>query len=66
MIGVGVIAGLHDREFRGCLGETPTSPPRIASAHPDHRHGESLAVTDPKRGRDKYLMTSRDHWMLLI
>jgi hypothetical protein len=66
MIGVGGVAGLHDHELRAFPYGIPTSPSDIPSAHPDHRHGESLAVTDPKRGRDKYLMTSRDHWMLLI
>ena len=58
-------AGLHDRELRACPTEPPTSPSRIASAHPEHRPGGFRPEVDPDRtSAVNHLMTSNDHWML--
>jgi len=46
--------------------EFPTTPPRIATAHPGHRLGGFRAVAGPLRtAAVNHLMTSRDHWMLI-
>jgi len=49
MIGVGVIAGLHDREIRACPYGIPTSPSDIPIAHPEHRLAGFRPEVDPDR-----------------